>query len=325
MAWHDQLPVKCAEPHRLVPNRPILIGYRGSVAHGMYVAPAESTGIDDIDLMGVYVSPLEHYFGLGRQDTKESMIGQIDCVSYELRKYVGLLQKANPNVLSLLWLKDYLLIEPEGAMLVRERKFFATKMAYHSFSGYAYAQLKRMESFKDVMDSDCGCTGKFHVNDCALAAERGRGSTKRFATGFMGAKRKGLVAKFGYDTKNAAHLIRLLKMGIELLRTGDIIVDRREAGDVDELLSIKRGEWSLARVKSLADELFAELKTARDSSTLPDRSDDTAVESLLMEMLCHAHATTVAVTDHWHLRGKPSVYDDNYKSVPSLAEARLAK
>lgn len=38
----------------------------------------------------------------------------------------------------------------------------------------------------------------------------------------MGEKRKQLVAKHGYDTKNASHLIRLLRMGMEFLTVEEI-------------------------------------------------------------------------------------------------------
>lgn len=36
--------------------------------------------------------------------------GPYDCVFYEIRKMVSLLLNCNPNVLSLLWLKDNQLI-----------------------------------------------------------------------------------------------------------------------------------------------------------------------------------------------------------------------
>ena len=70
------------------------------------------------------------------------------------------------------------------------------------------------------------------------------------STGRMGAKRKELVEKFGYDTKNASHLIRLLKMGIEALTTGELLIERP---DNNMLLEIKRGEWKLERVLKLSD------------------------------------------------------------------------
>ena len=57
--------------------------------------------------------------------------------------------------------------------------------------------------------------------------------------GYLGDKRKQLVLEHGYDSKNAAHLIRLLRMCKEFLATGEMIVFRPDAA---ELLDIKKGQ-----------------------------------------------------------------------------------
>jgi hypothetical protein len=46
---------------------------------------------------------------------------------------------------------------------------------------------------------------------------------------------------FGYDGKNALHLVRLMKMGAEILETGIVNVKRPDAA---ELLAIRNGSWS---------------------------------------------------------------------------------
>lgn len=288
---------------RLVPQRPILVAYRGSHAHGMYVAPTEPTGIDDIDIIGVYIPYLSDYFGHREAPPRgrDVKIREWDAAAYEVRHFVGLLCNGNPNVMATLWVKPESVIhrDREGEILQAGRHLFVTKRAYHSFGGYAHSQLKRMESFKDTaLMGDCGCSGKFHGPDCSMAEERGRGSSKRFATGFMGEKRKQLVEAHGYDCKNAAHLIRLLRMGAEFLRTGDLIVDRRDAGDADELLSIKRGEWDLVKVKTHAETLFSEMREARDASTLPDEPNWVDVDSLLMDILSVAHSAEIVLRKH---------------------------
>lgn len=292
-----------AESTRLVPQRPILVTYRGSHAHGMYVPPTEPTGIDDIDILGVYIPALSDYFGNREAPPRgrDVKIREWDAAAYEVRHFVGLLCNGNPNVMATLWVKPECVIyrEREGEMLQAARHLFVTKRAYHSFGGYAHSQLKRMVSFKDTaLMGDCGCTGKFHGPDCSMAEERGRGSAKRFATGFMGEKRKALVSKFGYDSKNAAHLIRLLRLGAEFLRTGALTVDRRDAGDADELLSIKRGEWPLEKVKTHSEDLFAAMREARDASTLPEEPDWSKVDALLMDILSVAHTSEIVLRAH---------------------------
>src|SRR5262249_43657897 len=73
----------------LLPDQLILLGYRGSVAHNIYIPQQDQHGIDDKDLMGVFVAPLEHYLGFGREEVKEKFINEWDAVSYEIRKFVG--------------------------------------------------------------------------------------------------------------------------------------------------------------------------------------------------------------------------------------------
>jgi len=237
------------------PAGTILLGYRGSVAHGTY-APLYGPGIrDDVDLMGVMLGPLGSYFGLQNFEQIEFMyeepLGRVwDCITYELRKYVRLLLGGNPNVLSLLWLDcdKYLLMSRAGERLIDNRRLFVgAQQVRKAFVGYAYGQLKRMSH---------------------LAPDAGAG-------------RRALFHQFGYDTKNASHLIRLLRMGVEYLETGILTVERPDA---DELLAIKKGEWSLSRVEQAADDLFGRIDAATGSSPLPEEPDRIAAERILMDI-----------------------------------------
>jgi predicted nucleotidyltransferase len=185
-------------------------------------------------------------------EQREVTLREWDSVVYELRKFVQLLRNCNPNVMNLLWLdpKHYINIEPLGQKLIDSRNLFVSKKIYYSFTGYAHSQLYKMNhnAFK----------------------------------GYMGDKRKKLVEKFGYDTKNGAHLIRLLKMGIEFLNEGTLHVFRKDA---QELIKIKQGYYTLDQIKVIATNLFKEAEEAYNKSTIPDRPDKEAIESLLIEML----------------------------------------
>lgn len=240
------------EVSELLPENLILLAYRGSIAHGMYVPQSDPNSIDDKDLMGIFINPIEHYLGFGRKDTYEKWIKEYDTVHYELRKFVALLLKSNPNVMSMLWVdKGHIVFENEIAAELRsQRDLFVSKAAYHSFTGYAYGQLKRMEN---------------HTFE-----------------GYMGEKRKNLVKEFGYDTKNAAHLIRLLNMGIEFLTEGNLYIKRK---DSQYLLEIKRGKYSLDYIKKESENLFKLAKEAYIKSSLPDKPDRKKVESLLIKLL----------------------------------------
>jgi len=312
-----QLPNLSAEQTReLLPENLIFLGYRGSIAHDMYVPKNDPNSIDDKDLMGIFVAPLEHYLGFGREDIKERFIGEWDVVSYELRKFMGLLLKCNPNVLSLLWLPErHILFEhPLGRLLRQNRSLFVSKIAYPSFTGYAVSQLKRMTHFNQdaqrelyALESELAAHGIDVNNPKPTQAQRDilleRGpfqgqrldaivtqyqalSRKYYAGGYMGAKRKELVKKLGFDAKNAAHLIRLLRMGIEFLRTGELKVAR---DDAQELLSIKRGEWTLEQVKVEAERLFGAAEQAHQDSRLPEKPDSVKAEALCLRIIKEFH------------------------------------
>jgi predicted nucleotidyltransferase len=245
-----------AESWEIIPETTILLGFRGSIAHGLYVPPSDPNSIDDKDLMGVYIGPREHYIGFPRHrcdKALEYMREPWDIVHYEVRKFFSLLLKQNPNVLGLLWLDEtlYKFVDPWGEAIIRRRDWFSSREAYYSFVGYARSQLSRMERFE----------------------HHGR----------MGAKRKALVELHGYDTKNAAHLIRLLRMGIEYLRDGQLRVLRTH--DAQELQDIKAGRWDLDRVKEYAADLFDLAETAHQTSPLPPKPDKTRAEGLLMQIV----------------------------------------
>jgi predicted nucleotidyltransferase len=246
-----------AERKELVPPDLIFLGYRGSIAHGMYIPNTDPNSIDDKDVMGVYIASPSHYLGIMKQkDVREKWFKEWDCVYYELLKLVHLLEKGNPNVLTLLWLDpQYVIFESDAwRELTAIRDAFVCKNVYHSFVGYAHGQLHRM--------------------------------THMQFDGYMGDKRKSLVEKYGYDCKNAAHLIRLLRMGIEFLTEGVLYVERKH--DATQLLEIKRGEWSLESVKKEADRLFSLCEEAYVRSPLPAKPDSERINSACVEILKRA-------------------------------------
>ena len=238
----------------------VLHGYRGSIAHGMYVPNSDPDSIDDKDTMAICIPPQDYYYGLsefGSRGTKEIAQGEWDIVIYEVRKMLRMLSQANPNVLALLWLSEqyYIKTTDAGKLLLENRDMFSTKVAYKSFCGYANGQLHRM--------------------------------THMAFEGYMGEKRKSLVKKHGYDTKNASHLIRLLRMGFEYLISGELQVER--VSDAQELLEIKRGERTLEWVKAEAEKWFDRCHEAYLKSPLQVKVDRDKVNELCVEMVRLQH------------------------------------
>jgi predicted nucleotidyltransferase len=238
----------------LLPDNLILLGYRGSISHGMYLNPKNENSIDDKDIMGIFIAPIDYYVGIKNiRETKEKFLNEWDSVCYELKKMINLLIKGNPNVLSLLWLKDnYYIYQTEYSdLLIENRNIFTSKKIYHSFVGYAWGQFHRMTHYK--------------------------------FEGYMGEKRKKLVDKYGYDCKNASHLIRLLKMAIEFLNEGVLYVEREV--DAQYLLEIKNGEYTLEQIKKEAERFFKLAEESYMKCTLSNEPDYEKINNICKKIL----------------------------------------
>ena len=229
-------------------NSSIVLCYRGSLAHGTYRAGQ----YDDKDVFGIALPPPEWFFSLKTFEQFEMKFHMWDVLIYDFRKFIRLLMKANPNVLSALWTPDDTILRDTDVFreLVKERNIFSSKRIYKSFCGYSQAQLHKMEhtAYK----------------------------------GYMGEKRKALVDQFGYDCKNAAHLIRLQRQGTEFLETGELKVRRNDA---DQLIQIKTGQWSIEKVKKEAEKGFIRMENAYKRSTLPDDIDEEKINEMVFVIL----------------------------------------
>lgn len=228
----------------------ILTGYRGSRAHGM-----ETADTDDVDLMSVVIPPLDYYLGQKGFEVKDFGVDDdgIDLVVYEYRKFIHLLLKGNPNVLSFLWNREDMFTHTSdiGWQLIKHKHLFNAKVPfYKATKGYALSQLKKM----------------YHPSQNA----------------YKQSKRKENFEKFGYDTKNAAHLIRLLVMGIEFLRDGMLYVHRQDA---NYFLNIKTGKWKQSLVERTANVLLKSLDDAFERSGLPEYPDYEKINTLTTEWL----------------------------------------
>ncbi len=85
-----------------------------------------------------------------------------------------------------------------------------------------------------------------------------------------------LERRFGYDTKHAAHLVRMMRMGLEALELGDLRVRRPDAA---ELLAIRDGALTYDALRELASSLEQRMKSAVATSSLPvDVAPDLADE-----------------------------------------------
>jgi hypothetical protein len=303
-----------------MPEGLCLLAYRGSISHNLFVPKNDPNSIDDVDLIGIVIGEPKHYLGLhewGNRGTKEIKQGAWDIVLYEIKKAMSLLLQGNPNILSLLWtrLVDYLWVDQDGLEIRNNRHLFVGKHVFKPFAGYSSAQLAKMTSRDPAelrqylaVTYELKARGE-HPNHKGERipypgghdVQSGEGlnasetSTEKLLQqiahyqkkgenlGYLGDKRKQLVLKHGFDCKNSSHLIRLLRMCEEFLRTGQMTVYREL--DRDELLAIKQGEWTLEEVKRESDRLFEECRRAYDESPLQDGPNREKAEEMLIWIL----------------------------------------
>lgn len=94
--------------------------------------------------------------------------------------------------------------------------------------------------------------------------------------------RTALEARFGYDTKHAMHLVRVLRMGREILEQGRIQVRRPDAA---ELLAIRDGAWSYDDLMAWVEAQDRDLDRLLETTTLPDQPDFERLERLCWELI----------------------------------------
>ena len=238
------------------PHKETILRVRvGSRLHGTNVDDQ-----DDEDQMGVYVPPPEYVIGLKRHDHHivrtqpegvRSGPGDLDLTLYSLKKYISLAAKGNPSILTMLFAPpEHLLFSTGlGRQLIKKRNIFLSREAGERHLGYMMAQKERF----------LGTRGGTHTN------------------------RPELIEKYGYDTKYAGHMIRLALQGTELMNKGAITLPMPNQNR--EYIKLIRTGWHDKKsVEHEAEDLEEFLRKAIDDTDLPDKTDDVAVNALLVEM-----------------------------------------
>ena len=242
----------------------------GSGLHGIAIE-----GTDDRDEMAIFVEPrryvtgisvwsythnremhadghgMPHYTYRTQPDGVRSTPGDLDLSAYSLRNYARLAAKGNPTVLLPLWAPDesVMLITPLGERLRASRRYFLSQHAVHRFLRYMEAQRERMMGLRQQARVP---------------------------------KRPELVEKHGYDTKYAAHALRLSMQGFDLATEHTIYLPMRST-DRELVLSVKRGErsqdWVNEEIRIRAQEVEDLLNDGKTG--LPEHPDYDVVNNLL--------------------------------------------
>lgn len=247
----------------------------GSVAYGV------STDTSDIDLYGFCIPPQGWVFphlrgeipGFGKPGPKFEQFqkhhvshnkNSYDLSIYSIVKYISLVADNNPNMVDSLFVpRNCILYATQlGEMVRSERRAFLHKGCYHRFKGYAYAQMKKLET----------------KNPTGKRAER--------------------VAEHGYDTKFAYHIVRLLDECEQILESGDVDLTR----DRERLKAIRAGDWTLERVKDFFEQKEKHLEDCYANTSLPYAADEERIKALLLNCLEQHYGSLKAVGGDDQLR-----------------------
>jgi len=226
----------------------ICIAITGSHAYGM------QTKDSDYDIMGLFLPPMGYILGL--KNVEQVVLSKKDGVEgtiFDFRKWFKLMIQQNPNVLELLWHHEsmYVFRDKEiWPILIKERDKFLSKKLKHSFAGYAFAQLNRLNKLNEKVNQN--------------------------------KKRLEEFQKYGYSTKNASHLFRLLNMAFDALVDKEVQVMRPER---QLLISIREGIYTYDEIRKMADEKFARIEEAYMRSDLRNKIDFKFANTFLVRVL----------------------------------------
>jgi uncharacterized protein len=278
-----------SDVRKWIDDKTILKCYGGSHAYGL------NTPQSDVDIRGICIPPVEYYFGLNNFEQYIENTPD-DVTIYSIKKYFQLASKCNPNILEMLYIREEETLKKTalGARIVQERDAFLSTRAVHTYCGYAYAQLKRMKHHKQWLDNPITekpnrddyhadpqhCPGGFMAEKYDLDKRK----YKQYQTWLKerNSVRAEFEAKHGYDTKHAMHLVRLLKMGHEIVKFGEVNTYRSK--DRDELLGIRNGSLSFDEIVAYADDLEQKVRDAEKNSCLPRKPNMKLIEKLLIEL-----------------------------------------
>lgn len=131
---------KCSFAERVNDPTTFYLTISGSRAYGT------NTLTSDVDYKGIYLPAKDTY----KNPVEQYEFNEPDAVIYSVKKFLGLLVENNPNIIEMLWTEeeDVAKIDERGRYLREIRESFLTKKVVHTFTGYAHAQLKRMETHR---------------------------------------------------------------------------------------------------------------------------------------------------------------------------------
>ena len=107
----------------------------GSKAYGL------DTATSDTDIRGVFFVPQSIFYSLEHPEQVSNETN--DIVYYELRRFVELLSKNNPNIIEMLAVPEPCVLTRHPVMNKLRPELFLSKLCEKTFANYAFTQIKK--------------------------------------------------------------------------------------------------------------------------------------------------------------------------------------
>jgi predicted nucleotidyltransferase len=122
-------------------NNTIFATLHGSHAYGT------NTPASDVDVKGFCVPPKQYFLGYTSK-FEQAEAKDPDMVIYDIRKFFELASNCNPNIIEVLHTdpSDWIMCSKLGQKVIDNKDLFISMRARYTFSGYAFAQLKRINT-----------------------------------------------------------------------------------------------------------------------------------------------------------------------------------
>ncbi len=136
----------------------------GSRAYGL------ATASSDTDIRGVFILPKEMYYSLEYVDQINN--DSNDIVYYELKKFIELLSKNNPNILELLSVSEDCILSKHPLFNKVKSEYFLSKLCKDTFANYAFTQIKKARGLKKKIVNPVEKERKSVVDFCFVRKEK---------------------------------------------------------------------------------------------------------------------------------------------------------
>lgn len=279
----------------------------GSIAYGL------DNEESDVDVKFVFAHDEKFYLGFGSKPDTYEFVSEyngkkVEFAGHEIRKFGKLALSNNPNILEMLFSdsEDVIFVDNWFGVFPKCASKILSNRCKNSYYHYCINQLKKMKSFNlndletlERLENELVVAGVDLTHVVANQHKRQEwtcdGRTvgeaideyskfrkERFnGGGRLGAKRKELIRKYGFDLKNAVHIMRLAEAGVQILTTGKLSL---KSANREFLLKVKNGEIEKEKVLASVESILSMLETDL-VSVVPDEPNEKFAEEHIISIL----------------------------------------